>query len=102
VFVTGTEDADAGLHDIGLDLESFGAEFESFPFDVTYELTPPTGCFVSSRRELMITALSVVDDPVRTAGNGAGTGVGFPPPGSGGPVPPPIDVPPLRPVLDVA
>jgi hypothetical protein len=102
VFVTGTEDADPGEHDVALNLFSFGSEFESFEFDVTYELTPPTGCFVSSRRELMITSLSVVDDPVRTAGNGTGvTGVGFPPPLIGVPVSPPPSRPP-RPIIDVA
>ena len=100
VFVTGTEDADAGEHDISLSLQSFGREFERFDINLSYELTPPTGCFVSSRRELMITSLSVVDDPVRTAGNGTGiTSGGFPPP-IGVPVPPPISLPP-RPIIDV-
>jgi hypothetical protein len=89
-------------------LESFGREFEFFDINLSYELTPPTGCFVSSRRELMITSLSVVDDPVRTAGNGTGaTSPGFPPP-IGVPVPPfgvpsrPIDVVAGSPVSSLA
>jgi hypothetical protein len=48
----------------------------------------------------MITGLSVVDDPVRTAGNGTGAtgGFGFPPPGIPIPVPPPTSVPLFHPI----
>jgi len=43
---------------------SGNTSFEQFNGEIVYEMTPPSGCFVSSRRELMITGLSVVDDPV--------------------------------------
>src|SRR5215471_4779569 len=89
-FVTGSEDADPGEHHIPFTVFSFRNQFEQLNGEVVYELLAPTGCFVSSRRELMITSLSVVDDPVRTAGNGTGTGgfptgdAGAPPPSTGG------------------
>jgi hypothetical protein len=89
--VTGSEDADPGEHRVGFNLFAFTQRtFDQFFGQLIYELTAPTGCFVSSRRELMITNLSVVDDPVRTAGNGTGTntrgdgGVIIPPPADGG------------------
>ncbi|MET0795325.1 MAG: LamG domain-containing protein, partial [Polyangiaceae bacterium] len=68
--VTGTEDADPGVHTVRFS----AGNFNSFPFEqldgqVDYELIAPTGCFVSTRRELMITHTSVVDDPIRTAGS---------------------------------
>ena len=70
--VTGSEDADPGVHNIPFQVESFGGppnfNFELLNGQVQYELTTPTGCFVRSRRELLITDLSVVDDPVRAAG----------------------------------
>jgi hypothetical protein len=37
--------------------------------ELDYDVAQPTGCFVTTRRELMITSTSVVDDPVRTFGN---------------------------------
>src|SRR4030095_5289863 len=51
-------------------------KFEFLQGQLTYEVAEPTGCFVRAKRELMITDLSVVDDPVRTRGNG----IGGPPP----------------------
>lgn len=70
--VTGSEDADPGVHNVPFLLQSFGGppnfNFEQLNGQVQYELTTPTGCFVRSRRELLITDVSVVDDPVRTAG----------------------------------
>jgi hypothetical protein len=103
--VSGSEDAEPGLHAVPLFIQSFGGP-PTFPFEqlnaqLNYELAAPTGCFVITRRELMITSTSVVDDPIRTAGssNGAGTGGGsagatgkgggggeadIPPPSSGG------------------
>jgi hypothetical protein len=68
--VSATEDADAGLHQLPFEVFSFGSTgFEQLFGEIPFEVAPPTGCFVSSRRELMITHLSVVDDPIRTAGN---------------------------------
>src|SRR6478735_21717 len=72
VSVTGTEDADPGVHTLPFEVDSFGGpplfNFERLDGQVQYELTTPTGCFVRSRRELMITDVSVVDDPIRAAG----------------------------------
>ena len=85
--VTGTEDADPGVHAIPFSAFSFGNNFEQLTGQLNYELTAPTGCFVRSRRELMITDLSVVDDPVRTAGTfdpGFGGSAGGGSGGSGG------------------
>jgi hypothetical protein len=96
--VTGSEDADPGVHRLPFNIfASSNNAFEQFDGEFVYELSAPTGCFVSSRRELMITSLSVVDDPVRTAGNASGTGgIIFPPPGSadaGAPLPTPLPSP---------
>ncbi len=89
--VTGSEDADPGIHDVPFNVFRFGQTFESLAGNLTYELAAPTGCFVSSRRELMITAPSVVDDPVRTFGvtdppfgGGPDGGIVFDDAGSGG------------------
>jgi hypothetical protein len=65
----GTEDAEPGLHHLPLNVFRFGQNFEQVRTDVLFELSEPTGCFVRTRRELMITNPSVVDDPVRTAFN---------------------------------
>jgi hypothetical protein len=78
--VVGSEDADPGLHPVPLSVVSFGGP-PSFPFEqlnaqLNYELAAPSGCFVSTRRELMITNVSVVDDPIRTAGTSNGNGGG--------------------------
>ena len=69
VSVIGTSEADPGLHVIPFSAASFGNGFESLDGQLNYELNDPSGCFVRVRRELMITDLSVVDDPVRTAGD---------------------------------
>jgi len=69
VNVTGSDDADPGLHAVPFLVEGFGRNFEELSGQLNYELAPPSGCFVASRRELMITSTSVVDDPIRTAGN---------------------------------
>jgi hypothetical protein len=80
VEVGSSEDADPGLHSIPFSVFNFGSTFEQLQGQLNYELTPPTGCFVTTRRELMITHPSVVDDPIRTAGssfpNGGGGGFG--------------------------
>jgi len=105
--VTGSDEADPGVHKIPFIVFSFSQSFEVTPGQLTYELAQPTGCFVSSRHELMITDPSVVDDPVRTFGvtdppfGGSDGGVAFEDAstGSGGssssgggplPLPPPL------------
>src|SRR6188768_75214 len=67
--VTGSDNAEPGVHRIPFFLESFGQNFEFLNGELTYELAEPSGCFVRARRELLITDVSVVDDPVRTAGS---------------------------------
>jgi len=73
VSVTGTDSADPGAHTLPFTVDAFGVppkfDFEQLNGQLTYELTAPTGCFVSTGRELMIKHVSVVDDPVRTAGS---------------------------------
>lgn len=72
VDITGSDNANPGLVTVPIVVDTFseGPPFnssfnvENLPFD----LVAPTGCFVSTPRELMITDTSVVDDPVRTAG----------------------------------
>ncbi len=74
VSVTGTEDADPGTHTVPIsvfDFNSTSGGFEQLSAQFTLELQAPTGCFVSKRKELMITSTSVVDDPSRTFGDGA-------------------------------
>ncbi len=82
--VTGSDDADPGVHVIPFTAFRFGQTFESVSGQLTYVLATPTGCFVTTRRELMITDPSVVDDPVRTFGvtdppfgGGADGGIAF-------------------------
>ncbi len=70
--VVGSEDADPGVHILPFIVDSFKQptfQFEEFEGQLSYELTTPTGCFVTTKRELMITNTSVVDDPIRTAGS---------------------------------
>jgi hypothetical protein len=101
VEVTGSDLADPGIHQVPFVVQDFEQQptfsFETLFGQLTYELAVPTGCFVFTKRELMITSTSVVDDPVRTFGNttpGSGGGGGFdagvpPPPLDGGAPPPP-------------
>ena len=66
--VTGSEDAEPGVHRIPFEVFSFGGpNFTTLIGQLVYELTAPTGCFVRTKRELMITDTSIVDDPMRTA-----------------------------------
>ncbi|MDP9035594.1 MAG: LamG domain-containing protein [Myxococcota bacterium] len=71
--VTGSDTADPGVHLIPFIVDSFSNTppfaFEQLNGQLSYELAQPTGCFVKSRQELMITATSVVDDPIRTFGS---------------------------------
>jgi hypothetical protein len=82
--VTASSDAIPGVHEIPFIIDRFTNSppfrFEQFFGQLSFELTAPTGCFVFTRRELMITDTSVVDDPVRTLGvttPGLDGGVGF-------------------------
>jgi hypothetical protein len=71
--VNGTDDADPGAHLVPFIVEDFslmGGGFEELPGQYTFNLQAPTGCFVAKKKELMITSTGVVDDPVRTAGDG--------------------------------
>jgi hypothetical protein len=90
VEVTGTDNANPGIQQIPFFIDSFGGppnfNFEQLFGQLTLDLTAPTGCFVFTRRELMIIDTSVVDDPIRTFGvstpGGGDGGVG--PGGEGG------------------
>jgi hypothetical protein len=66
VDVVASEDAEPGLHRLPFFLSSGPPRFEFFNGELLFELAEPTGCFIRSRREIMITSPSVVDDPVRT------------------------------------
>ncbi|MDP9151752.1 MAG: LamG domain-containing protein [Myxococcota bacterium] len=89
--VTGSDAADPGVHLIPFTVDSFSNAppfgFEQLTGQLSYELAQPTGCFVKTRQELMITSTSVVDDPIRTFGSSDPSGVGF---GDGG-APPSVD-----------
>ena len=61
-----SEDAEPGVHRVPFTIFAFGQRFEALNGEVLLEVAEPTGCFVRTRRELMITNTSVVDDPVRT------------------------------------
>ncbi len=110
--VTGSDEADPGAHTVPFTVLDFGSKFEAIPGQLTYVLAAPTGCFVSTRHELMITDPSVVDDPVRTFGvtdpgfGGGDGGVVFGD-ASAGPVPGAVEVgndgapPPTSPSLGV-
>jgi concanavalin A-like lectin/glucanase superfamily protein len=76
VNVTGSDNADPGVHQVPFFLDKretipplpFPIVTEQLSGRLSYELAVPTGCFVFTRRELMITSTSVVDDPIRTFG----------------------------------
>ena len=67
--VIASEDAEPGLHRLPFTLFNSGQRFEFLTGELLFELAEPTGCFIRSRRELMITSPTVVDDPVRTTFN---------------------------------
>jgi hypothetical protein len=72
--ITPTEDADPGLHQLPFVVDAFtnfNGGFEQLNGQMNLDVQAPTGCFVFTKRELMITNTSVVDDPVRTTGDGA-------------------------------
>ena len=65
VALTGSIEAQPGLHEIPFQVFSFFNGESAFG-SLVYDLQEPTGCFIRTSRELMITTPSVVDDPVRT------------------------------------
>jgi hypothetical protein len=104
--VSGSDEADPGVYQIPFTVFDFGQSFQFIPGQLTFVLAAPTGCFVSTRHELMITDTSVVDDPVRTfgvtdpdggigfddagVGSGGGSSSGASSGGGSGTIPPPI------------
>ena len=70
IAVTGTADAESGVHTIPFDIFDINDFIAPISGQVTYELAEPTGCFVRTSRELMVRDVSVVDDPIRTTFNG--------------------------------
>ncbi|APR82284.1 Hypothetical protein A7982_07633 [Minicystis rosea] len=68
--VTGSEEAEPGVHTVPFDIFNFSGAGGIVSGSVDYELTAPTGCFVRTNRELMIRDLSVVEDPIRTTSGG--------------------------------
>jgi hypothetical protein len=73
IDITSTDDADPGLNQLFFSLDSFEESppftSEFFSVELDYTVAQPTGCFVTTKRELMITDPSIVDDSVRTFGN---------------------------------
>ena len=71
--VSGSEDATPGTHQVPFGVDAFtpAGSFEQLFGQLTFNLEAPSGCFVSKKRELMITSTSVVDDLNRTVGDGA-------------------------------
>lgn len=71
IDITPSEDAATGLHSLPFSVFSFTQQStEQLNFQVNLDVEQPTGCFAFIKRELMITNSSVVDDPVRTTGDG--------------------------------
>ncbi len=73
--VTPTDSSNPGPTQVPFAIEDFpnstNGIFPNFEFlqgNLNLDILAPTGCFVFTRRELFITDVSVVDDPVRTAG----------------------------------
>jgi hypothetical protein len=66
VTVTSSDDSDSGEFPFTFAAVQFGDRVTEPPFATVTYVVSAEGCRVSTRKELMITALSVVDDPVRT------------------------------------
>jgi concanavalin A-like lectin/glucanase superfamily protein len=94
VDATPTENATVGIHPLELGVFSFGQTFENLTATANLDVTQPTGCFVFQTRELMMTDVSVVGDPIRAPDPG-GNSVG----GGDGGISPPLPSP--LPELDV-
>ncbi|HMI93703.1 MAG TPA: LamG domain-containing protein [Polyangiales bacterium] len=69
VSVTSGEETEPDTYPINFSLFSFDKGFENTVV-ATYTVVEPTGCHVTSGREIMIRHVSVVDDPIRTSMNG--------------------------------
>ncbi len=67
--VTGGESPAPGVYPIPFFVQDF-SDGNFAQGQVTFDLVAPTGCFVFISRELMLTDLSVVEDPVRTTWTG--------------------------------
>jgi hypothetical protein len=71
--VTGGEIPVPGVYPIPFFVEDF-SNFSTFlQGQVTYDLVAPSGCFVFVGKELMMTDLSIVEDPIRTTWTGPPT-----------------------------
>ncbi len=75
VDVTATDEANPGPVSIPFAIQNFSS-FEFISGALSFDVAQPTGCFGFTSRELMITDVSVVDDPVRAGGNNGGGGGG--------------------------
>jgi hypothetical protein len=73
VTATGSEDSEPGLHTLPFSVVSMGSAPTAFAA-LTYDLAPLSGCFVTSKNELVIRDTGVVDDPVRTREAGGPSG----------------------------
>lgn len=68
--VTAGDSVDPGVYPIPFFVFDFNKFEAPITGQVTYDVLAPSGCFVSTSRELMITDLSVVEDPIRTTWDG--------------------------------
>ena len=71
--VTAGETPAPGVYPIPFFVQDFSNFGNFLQGQVTFDLVPPTGCFVFITRELMLTDLSVVEDPIRTTWTGPAT-----------------------------
>jgi len=67
VSLTASDNAEPGPHQIPISVFSFSQFFESLQGTLNFEVQLPP-CFVNKKRELMITDVNVVNDPVRANG----------------------------------
>jgi hypothetical protein len=68
IAVTAGETPAPGTYPIPFIVQDFQGDF--LQGQLTYDLVAPSGCFAYITRELMITDLSVVEDPIRTTWTG--------------------------------
>jgi hypothetical protein len=66
--VSVSDEGTPGLHQAPIQIFDFSSTFEFLSGQVSIEISQPTGCFVTTGEELMLTDTSIVDDPVRTFG----------------------------------
>ncbi|WP_437670059.1 LamG-like jellyroll fold domain-containing protein [Sorangium sp. So ce131] len=70
VTVSGTEEAEPGVHEIPFQIDDFFVGEFIGSGSLSFESAAPTGCFVRTGRELFVKHLSVVEDPIRTTFDG--------------------------------